>query len=30
MSLTARQERFRLAGGPEVDGYTLNGRSPGR
>ncbi len=27
--LTARQERFRLASGRTVDGYTLNGHSPG-
>jgi FtsP/CotA-like multicopper oxidase with cupredoxin domain len=29
VSLTARQERFRLASGEEVDGYTVNGTSPG-
>jgi FtsP/CotA-like multicopper oxidase with cupredoxin domain len=29
VTLTARQERFRLASGEEVDGYTLNGTSPG-
>ena len=29
VTLVARQERFRLAGGEEVDGYTLNGTSPG-
>jgi FtsP/CotA-like multicopper oxidase with cupredoxin domain len=29
MTLTARQGRFRLASGREVDGYTLNGTSPG-
>jgi len=29
VTLTARQERFRLAGGHAVDGYTLNGTSPG-
>ncbi len=28
-TLTARQERFHLASGEEVDGYTLNGSSPG-
>ncbi|MDH4159826.1 MAG: multicopper oxidase family protein [Actinomycetota bacterium] len=27
--LTARQERFTLASGRSVDGYTLNGESPG-
>ena len=27
--LTARRERFRLASGRAVDGYTLNGTSPG-
>ena len=27
--LTARQQRIRLASGEEVDGYTLNGNSPG-
>jgi FtsP/CotA-like multicopper oxidase with cupredoxin domain len=29
VTLVARQERFRLASGEEVDGYTLNGTSPG-
>jgi FtsP/CotA-like multicopper oxidase with cupredoxin domain len=29
VTLIARQERFRLASGREVDGYTLNGASPG-
>ncbi|GAA4079934.1 multicopper oxidase family protein [Nonomuraea soli] len=29
LTLTARRERFRLASGRQVDGYTLNGRSPG-
>jgi FtsP/CotA-like multicopper oxidase with cupredoxin domain len=29
LTLTARQERFRLASGRTVDGYTLNGGSPG-
>ena len=29
LELVARQERFRLASGQEVDGYTLNGTSPG-
>ena len=29
VTLVARQERFRLATGEEVDGYTLNGTSPG-
>lgn len=29
VTLTARQERFQLASGRLVDGYTLNGRSPG-
>ncbi|MQA02482.1 MAG: multicopper oxidase domain-containing protein [Streptosporangiales bacterium] len=29
VTLVARQERFRLASGRTVDGYTLNGRSPG-
>jgi FtsP/CotA-like multicopper oxidase with cupredoxin domain len=29
MTLTARQQRFRLASGQQVDGYTLNGSSPG-
>jgi FtsP/CotA-like multicopper oxidase with cupredoxin domain len=29
LELTARQERFRLASGREVEGYTLNGSSPG-
>jgi FtsP/CotA-like multicopper oxidase with cupredoxin domain len=29
VTLTARQERFALATGEEVDGYTLNGTSPG-
>ncbi|ETK37710.1 multicopper oxidase family protein [Microbispora sp. ATCC PTA-5024] len=29
VTLTARRERFRLAGGRSVDGYTLNGTSPG-
>jgi FtsP/CotA-like multicopper oxidase with cupredoxin domain len=29
LTLTARQERFRLASGEQVDGYTLNGSSPG-
>ena len=28
-TLTARQERFTLASGREVDGFTLNGTSPG-
>jgi FtsP/CotA-like multicopper oxidase with cupredoxin domain len=29
VTLTARKERFSLASGREVDGYTLNGQSPG-
>ena len=29
MTLAARKERFRLASGVEVDGYTVNGSSPG-
>lgn len=29
LTLTARRERLRLAGGLETDGYTLNGQSPG-
>jgi len=29
VTLTARRQRFRLASGREVDGYTLNGTSPG-
>jgi FtsP/CotA-like multicopper oxidase with cupredoxin domain len=29
VTLVARQERFRLASGENVDGYTLNGTSPG-
>jgi FtsP/CotA-like multicopper oxidase with cupredoxin domain len=29
VTLVARQERFRLASGEDVDGYTLNGTSPG-
>jgi FtsP/CotA-like multicopper oxidase with cupredoxin domain len=29
VTLVARQERFRLASGEEVDGYTVNGTSPG-
>jgi FtsP/CotA-like multicopper oxidase with cupredoxin domain len=29
VTLTARQQRFRLASGRTVDGYTLNGQSPG-
>jgi FtsP/CotA-like multicopper oxidase with cupredoxin domain len=29
VSLTARKQTFRLASGEEVDGYTLDGRSPG-
>ena len=29
VTLVARQETFRLASGERVDGYTLNGRSPG-
>jgi len=29
VTLTARKERFRLASGRTVDGYTLNGQSPG-
>src|SRR5690349_12744371 len=29
VTLVARQEHFRLATGEEVDGYTLNGGSPG-
>src|SRR5262245_55944726 len=29
VTLTARRERFRLASGREIDGYTLNGQSPG-
>jgi FtsP/CotA-like multicopper oxidase with cupredoxin domain len=29
VELTARQERFTLASGREVDGYTFNGTSPG-
>jgi len=29
VALTAREETFRLASGREVDGYTLNGQSPG-
>jgi FtsP/CotA-like multicopper oxidase with cupredoxin domain len=28
-TLTARQQRFRLASGEEIDGYTVNGTSPG-
>ena len=28
-TLTARKERFHLASGEEVDGYTVNGTSPG-
>ncbi len=28
-TLTVRQERFRLPSGQEVDGYTVNGQSPG-
>ncbi len=29
VTLTARKERFTLASGREVDGYTINGTSPG-
>ncbi|WP_239090857.1 multicopper oxidase family protein [Asanoa iriomotensis] len=29
VTLTVRKERFRLASGREIDGYTVNGRSPG-
>jgi FtsP/CotA-like multicopper oxidase with cupredoxin domain len=29
VTLTARRQRFRLASGRAVDGYTLNGQSPG-
>ncbi len=29
VTLTARKQRLRLASGREVDGYTLNGQSPG-
>ena len=29
VTLTARQERFTLPSGQEIDGYTLNGSSPG-
>ena len=29
VTLVARQELFRLASGEEVDGYTINGTSPG-
>jgi FtsP/CotA-like multicopper oxidase with cupredoxin domain len=29
VDLTARKERFRLASGQQVDGYTVNGTSPG-
>jgi FtsP/CotA-like multicopper oxidase with cupredoxin domain len=29
VTLTARRERFRLESGREIDGYTLNGQSPG-
>ncbi len=29
VTLTARKQRFRLASGREVNGYTLNGQSPG-
>jgi FtsP/CotA-like multicopper oxidase with cupredoxin domain len=29
VTLVARQERFRLASGEDVDGFTLNGSSPG-
>jgi FtsP/CotA-like multicopper oxidase with cupredoxin domain len=29
VALTARQERFHLASGEQVDGYTVNGTSPG-
>src|SRR4051794_26775967 len=29
VTLVARQEHFRLASGEDVDGYTLNGTSPG-
>src|SRR4029453_10209711 len=29
VTLTARKGRFKLASGREVDGYTLNGTSPG-
>jgi FtsP/CotA-like multicopper oxidase with cupredoxin domain len=29
VTLTARKQRFRLASGRAVDGYTLNGQSPG-
>jgi FtsP/CotA-like multicopper oxidase with cupredoxin domain len=29
VTLTARKERFHLASGEEVDGYTVNGTSPG-
>jgi FtsP/CotA-like multicopper oxidase with cupredoxin domain len=29
VTLTARKERFRLASGRSIDGYTVNGQSPG-
>jgi FtsP/CotA-like multicopper oxidase with cupredoxin domain len=29
VDLTARKERFRLASGESIDGYTINGTSPG-
>ncbi len=29
VTLTARKERFRLESGEQVDGYTINGTSPG-
>ncbi|MBE1593504.1 multicopper oxidase family protein [Nonomuraea angiospora] len=29
VTLTAREQRLRLASGREIDGYTFNGRSPG-
>ncbi len=29
VTMTARKQRFRLASGRDVDGYTLNGQSPG-
>jgi FtsP/CotA-like multicopper oxidase with cupredoxin domain len=29
VTLTARKQRFRLASGQEIDGYTVNGSSPG-
>jgi FtsP/CotA-like multicopper oxidase with cupredoxin domain len=29
VTLTAKRERFRLSSGRDIDGYTLNGQSPG-